>query len=59
MFETVKTCWLILRTNRRGVTAVEYAVIAGVLVAAIGTAFTTLGTTLKTFFSGFTFTSGG
>ncbi|HUB14310.1 MAG TPA: Flp family type IVb pilin [Acetobacteraceae bacterium] len=56
MFETLKTCWIVLRADNRGVTAVEYAVIAGVLVAAIGTAFTTLGTTLKTFFAGFTFT---
>ena len=58
MFETLKTCWVLVRADKRGVTAVEYAVIAGVLVAAIGTAFTTLGATLKTFFTGFTFTSG-
>lgn len=30
--------------DRKGVTAVEYAVIAGVLVAIIATAFTSLGT---------------
>jgi len=58
MFESLKTCWILLRADKRGITAVEYAVIAGVLVAAIGTAFTTLGTTLKTFFAGFNFTSG-
>ncbi len=32
-----------LNTDRRGVTAVEYAVVAGVLVAIIATAFTSLG----------------
>ena len=58
MLESLKTCWILLRADKRGITAVEYAVIAGVLVAAIGTAFTTLGTTLKTFFAGFTFTAG-
>jgi len=58
MLETFKTCWILLRADKRGVTAVEYAVIAGVLVAAIGTAFTTLGDTLKTFFAGFNFTTG-
>ena len=58
MFESLKLCWTILRADKRGVTAVEYAVIAGVLVAAIGTAFTTLGTTLTTFFTAFNFTTG-
>ena len=48
MFETLKTCWMLLRADKRGVTAVEYAVIAGILVAAVATAFTTLGTALKT-----------
>lgn len=52
----LRTVLLALRVDERAVTAVEYAVIAGVLVAAIGAAFTTLGTTLQTFFSSFTFT---
>lgn len=52
MFETFKTCWTMLRADKRGVTAVEYAVIAGVLVTVIATAFTTLGTSLDTYFSG-------
>ena len=51
MSETIKFALLVLK-DRRGVTAVEYAVIAGVLVASIGAAFTALGTTLKTFFTG-------
>lgn len=55
MFETLKTCWTLLRADKRGVTAVEYAVIAGVLVVAVGAAFTSLGTTLKTFMQGISF----
>ncbi|HTW71079.1 MAG TPA: Flp family type IVb pilin [Acetobacteraceae bacterium] len=55
MFETLKTCWILLRADRRGVTALEYAVIAGILVAAIGTAFTTLGSTLKTYMASIAF----
>lgn len=34
--------------DRRGVTALEYALIAGVLATVLVTAFTTLGTDLKT-----------
>lgn len=34
--------------DRKGVTAVEYAVIAGVLVTAVAGAFTALGTGLST-----------
>jgi Flp pilus assembly pilin Flp len=41
-----------LRADRHGVTAVEYAVIAGVLVAAIGAAFTFLGTDIQNALSG-------
>lgn len=52
----LRTALLALRVDERAVTAVEYAVIAGVLVAAIGAAFTTLGSTLQTFFTNFTFT---
>lgn len=51
MFDMIKVCRSML-TDRRGVTAVEYAVIAGVLVTAIGAAFTALGTKLTTFFTG-------
>jgi Flp pilus assembly pilin Flp len=54
LFEIFKTHVALLK-DRRGVTAVEYAVIAGVLVLAIGGAFTALGTTLKTYFSNLTF----
>jgi Flp pilus assembly pilin Flp len=55
MLEILKIYWTLLRTDRRGVTAVEYAVIAGVLVTAVATAFTTLGTRLESFFNGLTF----
>jgi len=37
-----------LRADRRGVTALEYALIAGVLGTLLVTAFTTLGTDLQT-----------
>ena len=46
MFEYLKICWMVLRADRRGVTAVEYAVIAAVLIGVIVTAFTDLGTRL-------------
>ena len=38
-----------LKNDRRGVTAVEYAVVAGALVTAIAAAFTSLGAELGTF----------
>ena len=47
MLETLKmlkTMW----TDRRGVTAVEYAVVAGAILAVALTAFTALGTSLTT-----------
>lgn len=51
MIDTIKSCLTILK-DRRGVTAVEYAVIAGVLVTAIAAAFTALGSSIQTFFTG-------
>ncbi|HEY5301999.1 MAG TPA: Flp family type IVb pilin [Acetobacteraceae bacterium] len=41
-----------LYRDRRGVTAVEYAVIAGALVTVIGVAFTNLGTGIGTKLTG-------
>jgi Flp pilus assembly pilin Flp len=38
MIEYLKT-WIELKTDRRGVTALEYALIAGVLVATVLTGF--------------------
>ncbi|MDE2580010.1 MAG: Flp family type IVb pilin [Rhodospirillales bacterium] len=38
----------VLYGDRRGVTALEYALIAGVLATVLVTAFTTLGTDLST-----------
>jgi len=40
-----------LVADRRGVTAVEYAVIAGVVVLTVAAAFNVLGTTLLNFMS--------
>ena len=53
MIDTIKFCTTILK-DRRGVTAVEYAVIAGVMVTAVAAAFNAFGTTLKTFLTGLT-----
>lgn len=46
-FQVIK----LMTVDRKGVTAVEYAVIAGVIVVAIAAAFTALGGTLTTFFT--------
>lgn len=43
--------WLELKTDRRAVTALEYGVIAGVLVAAVAGAMTALGGDLTTKFA--------
>jgi Flp pilus assembly pilin Flp len=43
MRDTIDTILILLKTDRRGVTAVEYAVIAGAVAAVIATAFGTLG----------------
>ncbi len=50
MIEYVKT-WLVLKTDRRAVTALEYGVIAGVLAVVVVTAFNTLGTGLNNAFT--------
>ena len=50
MLEYVKT-WIELKSDRRAVTALEYALIAGVLVATILIGFQTLATDLSTKFS--------
>lgn len=55
MFETIKTCWNLLQADKRGVTAVEYAVIAGIVVVTFGAGFTALGGTLSAFLSGIKF----
>ena len=48
MLEILKTYSLILHADKRGVTAVEYAVIAGMIVAVVAGAFTALGTGIQT-----------
>jgi Flp pilus assembly pilin Flp len=59
MIEYAKSAAIVLNGDRRGVTAVEYALIAGVLVAGIALAFGALTGNLKTFLSGigFSYTS--
>jgi Flp pilus assembly pilin Flp len=52
MLKILTTKLLPLRADERGVTAVEYAVIAGVLITAVAAAFTAFGTTLQTFLTG-------
>jgi pilus assembly protein Flp/PilA len=51
MIEYAKT-WLDLKLDRRAVTALEYGLIAGVIVAVITLGFTTLANSLSTKFSG-------
>jgi pilus assembly protein Flp/PilA len=51
MVEYIKT-WLELKLDRRAVTALEYGLIAGVIVATIAVGFTLLANNLSTKFSG-------
>ncbi len=51
MIEYVKT-WLELKFDRRAVTALEYGLIAGVIVATIAVGFSLLAGNLSTKFSG-------
>ena len=44
--------WLRLRTDRRGVTALEYGLIAGVIVAVVAVGFGILASDLSNDFSG-------
>ena len=46
MFDYIKT-WAALRTDRRAVTAVEYAMIAGIVVAVIAVSFGVLASDLS------------
>ena len=50
MIDYVKT-WLELRLDRRAVTALEYGLIAGLIVATIAVGFGVLGSSLSTKFS--------
>lgn len=50
MIASVKV-WLGLKSDRRGTTALEYGIIACVLVAAVATAMTTLGRQLQNTFN--------
>jgi Flp pilus assembly pilin Flp len=47
--------WIELRTDRRAVTALEYALIAGVIVATVVVGFQTLATNLSTKLAAITF----
>lgn len=44
-------CLLALKNDRRGVTAVEYGIIAGVLGLALVGVFTTFGSSMSTMFA--------
>lgn len=50
MLEFIKT-WVELKTDRRAVTALEYALIGGVIVVTVVAAFNTLGTAMSTAFT--------
>ena len=51
MIEYMKT-WLELKLDRRAVTALEYGLIAGVIVATVAVGFSLLANNLSTKFSG-------
>jgi Flp pilus assembly pilin Flp len=42
MLDLIKTSWNAFFQDRRGVTAVEYAVIAALIIGTVATAFTSL-----------------
>ena len=48
MKDIIDTFAAVLRIDRRGVTAVEYAIIAGAVALVIGLAFSLLGTNIGT-----------
>jgi Flp pilus assembly pilin Flp len=50
MIDYIKT-WAALRTDRRAVTALEYAMIAGVIVATVAVGFGVIASDVKTQFS--------
>jgi Flp pilus assembly pilin Flp len=50
VFEYLRT-WIELKTDSRGVTALEYALIGSIIVAAIVAGFTPLANTLSTLFA--------
>jgi Flp pilus assembly pilin Flp len=50
MYEYVKT-WLEIKTDKRAVTALEYGLIAGVLVVTVLVGFNTLGTNMMSKFN--------
>ncbi len=55
MNKMMKSVFATLRSDTRGVTAVEYAIVAGALITALAGVFTALGTHLTTYISGLTF----
>jgi Flp pilus assembly pilin Flp len=50
MYEFIKT-WVELKTDRRAVTALEYAVIGGIIVVTVLAGFQTLGTNISSKFT--------
>ncbi len=50
MYEYIKT-WVELKTDKRAVTALEYGLIAGVLVVTVLVGFNTLGSNMLTKFN--------
>jgi len=58
MFDYART-WLALRTDKRGVTAMEYGLIAALIAVVIITAVTNIGTALNTKFTAIETALGG
>jgi Flp pilus assembly pilin Flp len=57
MYEYIKT-WLEIKTDKRAVTALEYGLIAGVLVVTVLVGFQTLGSGIQTKFKNIATTLG-
>jgi Flp pilus assembly pilin Flp len=55
MYEMIKAMLIALKSDRRGVTAVEYAIIAAVMAGAVAAAFGGLSTHLSSAINGITF----
>jgi pilus assembly protein Flp/PilA len=55
MFDLVKTSLMSLKSDRRGVTALEYGLIAGVMAVGLVAAFQGLGTKISAAFTALTF----
>ena len=59
MFDSARQMWRALRSDERGVTAMEYGLIAALIAVVIITALTTIGTSLSAKFQAIATALGG